>query len=70
MKICLVSPLPPPYGGIAHWTMLMHRFAFVSGNVTFIQVDTAPRWRAINDYAVGKRIFGGAFQLMRDYFFF
>lgn len=69
-KVCLVSPLPPPHGGIAHWTELIHRFARISGKVTFIQVDTAPRWRAINDIMLVKRIPGGALQFIRDYILF
>jgi glycosyltransferase involved in cell wall biosynthesis len=67
MKICLVSPYPPPYGGIAHWTSLIHRFAQVVDNVDFVQVDTAPRWRATYDHAVGKRVLGGAIQFIQDY---
>ena len=67
MKVCLLSPVPPPYGGIAHWTSLMHRFAQVAGNVDFVQVDTAPRWRSTYDYAVSKRMLGGAIQFIRDY---
>lgn len=69
MKICLVSPTPPPYGGIAHWTVLVHRFALMMGTVSFTQVDTAPRWRTIYDHAVSKRILGGMLQLIRDYIF-
>jgi glycosyltransferase involved in cell wall biosynthesis len=70
MKICLISPVPPPYGGIAHWTTLMHRFVHRTTTVELLQVDTAPRWRTINDLTITKRIFGGTFQMIRDYIFF
>jgi len=70
LKICLISPVPPPYGGIAHWTALMHRYALVSGKVVFIQVDIAPHWRAVNDISLSKRIIGGTLQLIRDYIIF
>lgn len=67
MKICLVSPVPPPYGGISHWTSLMHRYATKSTDIEFIQVDTAPRWRAIYDRSIVKRVLGASLQFARDY---
>lgn len=27
LNICLVSPFPPPYGGIAHWTSMVTKYA-------------------------------------------
>ncbi|MCX5871331.1 MAG: glycosyltransferase family 4 protein [Deltaproteobacteria bacterium] len=35
--------------------------------VSITQVDTSPRWRAIDDLAVWKRVIGGGMQLLRDY---
>lgn len=70
MKICLISPVPPPYGGISHWTKLIHRLAQTHPDLEFLQIDTAPRWRRTYDYAGGKRLLGGGLQLIRDYLFF
>lgn len=69
MKICLISPLPPPYGGIAHWTAVMHRFVRGTATVELIQVDTAPHWRNIYDRTPHKRIVGGGMQFIRDYIY-
>jgi glycosyltransferase involved in cell wall biosynthesis len=44
----------------------MHRYAASLGHVRFIQVDTAPHWRAMDDVAVWKRALGGGLQLIRD----
>lgn len=68
IHICLISPLPPPFGGISNWTLLIHRIANESGNVRISQIDTAPRWRAIEDLSKFKRIMGGSVQFLRDYF--
>lgn len=47
MRVLLVSPLPPPYGGIAHWTQLMLTHAITSrdSEVELKVLDTAPRQR-------------------------
>ncbi len=69
MRICLVSPLPPPYGGISNWTLLVFRLASSKG-IEIIQVDTAPRWRAVDNLSVLIRISGGSIQFIRDYYRF
>lgn len=70
VKVCLVSPVPPPYGGISHGTQMMRRYAARNSRVQFLQVDTNVRWRPFYDLALGKRIIGGGLQLLRDYLFF
>jgi len=67
LKICLVSPLPPPYGGISHWTKSIHEYAKTHRQVELIQVDTAPRWRSVDDIGTVKRVIGGSFQFIHDF---
>jgi len=45
IKVLLVSPLPPPYGGIAHWTSMIRREAQEDPRVTLWVLDTAPKRR-------------------------
>ena len=68
--MCLVSPLPPPYGGISRWTELIHTFAKFQNNLEIIQIDTAPRWRSINDLRKRVRIIGGTLQFFRDFYLY
>jgi glycosyltransferase involved in cell wall biosynthesis len=70
ITVCLVSPMPPPYGGIAHWTKLMHYFADYCDTVDLIQVDVSVRWRSVYDRTVYKRVFGGCLQLVWDFISF
>jgi len=70
LRVCLVAPYPPPYGGIANWTLLIHRCAQIYKNIDLHIVDTAPRWRAIYDLSFWKRAIGGGLQLLRDYILF
>lgn len=67
LKICLVAPVPPPYGGVARWTTLVQSFGSATANVEFVQVDISPSWRSIFDNGVARRLLGGAVQLVRDY---
>lgn len=64
----MVAPIPPPYGGIGHWTLMMRQYASTQLDVDLHVVDTAPRWRAVDDMAVWKRVLGGGVQLVRDTF--
>ncbi len=66
LNICLVSPLPPPYGGIAHWTQMLLRHASAMGGVELVAINTAPTWRPIYANGIAVRALGGALQLLRD----
>ncbi len=60
LKVCLVAPFPPPYGGIAHWTQMISRHAAQSNEVQLRIVDTSPHYRAATDLGLWKRVvFGG-----------
>jgi glycosyltransferase involved in cell wall biosynthesis len=66
LKVCLVAPMPPPYGGIAHWTQLIVRHAAQRRDVKLYIVDTAQRLRAVHDTARWKRILLGGTQAVRE----
>lgn len=68
IRICLISPLPPPYGGISHWTSMLTAYALDKSNVELFVVNTATRWRAIHSTGVLLRAIGGGIQLFRDVF--
>lgn len=67
LQVCLIAPLPPPYGGIGNWTVSVRRYAQMRNDVNLHIVDISPRWRAIDDLALWKRALGGVLQLIRDY---
>lgn len=66
IKICLVSPLPPPLGGIGLWTTQIHRWAASNPQIHIDQIDISPRWRTIDDTVRWKRVIGGGMQFVRD----
>lgn len=47
---------------------MITEYASTQPDVVMPIVDISPRWRAIHDMAVWKRIIGGGIQLLRDYY--
>lgn len=66
VNVSLVSPVPPPYGGIGHWTVMVCEYANGRSDVQISVVDISPRWRSIDDLSVWKRAVGGGIQFLRD----
>ena len=67
LKVLLVSPLPPPAGGIANWSAAVLHETKALNNVELIHVDTAVRWRYEgDDIPAYIRIPGGSAQAIRD----
>lgn len=66
LKVLLVSPKPPPNGGIGRWTILLLRWLDGQQGVELRHVDISPRWRAVDDLRLFKRLTGGGVQGLRD----
>jgi len=65
VRAALVSPLPPPQGGIARWTAMIQRAAVSSDRVDVAVVDIALRGRSIHQTTVARRIAAGVVQVVR-----
>jgi glycosyltransferase involved in cell wall biosynthesis len=59
LKIILVSPSPPPAGGIASWTVNLLEYSKYQNQVEFFYVDSAVKYRGIYDMRLWKRITAG-----------
>lgn len=68
MKVLLISPLPPPYGGIAHWTdlVLNHAHKERVADVTISVLDTAARQRRGLEVSRMSRAWEGVGRMTRD----
>jgi glycosyltransferase involved in cell wall biosynthesis len=69
IKMLLVSPCAPPYGGVSHGTIKLLEWLKDLNNVQVALLDTSPRWRGIDDTNIALRFMGGfifgSFQLYR-----
>lgn len=63
LRVCLVSPLPPPYGGISHWTRMITDHARDQPSVVLTHIDTAPRSRAVYETSPVRRVLQGVPQV-------
>ena len=56
MKICMVVPIPPPYGGIANWTKLINDYVKNIDDVEMSFVNTAPKKRSTDGRTLWDRV--------------
>lgn len=59
MKVLLLSPLPPPVGGIATWTKQVLDTARGASDLEIDHIDTSIRWRSLTQTNVLSRVIGG-----------
>lgn len=67
-RVCLVAPLPPPYGGISHWTKLISDYAKKRADVDLKIINTAPRGRAVYNVSIPLRLVAGGVHLVGELF--
>lgn len=65
MKICMVVPIPPPYGGIANWTKLMDEYVRNVDDVDFSFVNTAPKKRSTDGRTIWDRVVVQGFEMFK-----
>ncbi|MDO5542829.1 MAG: glycosyltransferase family 4 protein [Acinetobacter sp.] len=74
MKILLLSPLPPPVGGIASWTLNILEYYSnkkkQASNIEIIHQNTALKYRVITEINLFSRIFSGVKDGLRNFLFF
>ena len=66
VKVLIVSPIPPPRGGIGRWTVILLDWLRFREDVKFFLVDISPRWPVVDHRRGAKRLLGGCFQGVRD----
>lgn len=60
-KVLLLSPLPPPVGGIAKWSVNLLSYINDIGYDNFVHLNTALKKRSITDYSFIRRLYYGFF---------
>ena len=64
MNILLISPEPPPYGGIANWTAMMKDYVKNTEDV-IRTIDISPKKRATEGRTIFHRVFISGFDMFR-----
>lgn len=64
MKVLLISPAPPPYGGIANWTAMMLDYVGNTDDV-FRTINIAPKKRVTEGRNIFDRVVVSGFDMFR-----
>lgn len=56
LRLCLAAPVPPPYGGIGNWVLLMKKHIGTRGDIDIDIINTAPTQRSIDGRSLWDRV--------------
>lgn len=58
-KVCVISPLPPPSGGIAQWTSNIFSASQTQSDLKILHIDSSQTRNNVLSPSVSTKIFGG-----------
>ena len=64
MKVAMIAPIPPPYGGIANWVMLLDEYVKNIDGVEFVHINIAPKSRTLDGRTLWERVVGQGFAML------
>lgn len=56
MKICIVSPIPPPYGGIGNWSLLLKGYFEEQQDLALLHINISPKDEKLEERSFWNRI--------------
>lgn len=62
-KIALVAPVPPPYGGIANWVVMVSEYVKRQDKAEFSHINIAPKKRDLDGRTLWDRVVGQGFAM-------
>lgn len=66
LKVCLIAPVPPPYGGISHWTKTISEYINSSRpDMELTVINTAPPNRRTDGRTLWDRIINSGSRLIK-----
>ncbi len=66
MKVILLAPIPPPYGGIGNWTLLISDYAKSKSDIEFVHINIAPRMRNVDGRSLWSRVVVQGFDMLKQ----
>jgi len=58
-QVCLISPKPPPMGGIGRWTTIILANSLAATRCNISHINSSPIWRKSHDFKILSRLFDG-----------
>lgn len=56
LKVAMVAPVPPPYGGIGNWVLLLDEYVQKRNDIQFLHINTAPVSRGLDGRSLWDRV--------------
>lgn len=56
LKVAMVAPVPPPYGGIGNWVLLLDEYVKNRNDIRFVHINTAPVSRGLDGRSLWDRV--------------
>lgn len=67
IKVLLAAPVPPPYGGIGNWVLLMRQYLAGSEDVQLLDVlNTGPKQRGLDGRSLWDRVVGQGLEMLKS----
>jgi len=68
IKLCLIAPVPPPYGGIANWVQLITNHITKKQNeIDLLIINIAPKIRSTEGRTLWNRVVDSGFAMIKQY---
>lgn len=67
LKVMFAAPVPPPYGGIGNWVLLMQRYLIDHPSIELSDiVNTGPKSRTLDGRTFADRVIGQGLEMFRQ----
>lgn len=66
MRILIVAPFPPPYGGIANWTQMIMKAFHENPDIKLEKLDISPKISESEGRTIKNRVIDSGIQLIND----
>ena len=67
MKLCLIAPTPPPYGGVTNWEQILEKSLRRDEDIELSIIDISPNKRPVDGRTIFDRVFYGTYTMFRSY---
>lgn len=68
MKLCLIAPIPPPYGGVSNWEQIVEKELKNDEEVEYSVINIAANKRPADGRTVFDRVFYSGYVMIRTFF--
>ncbi len=65
-NVAIVGPVPPPYGGVGNWVLMLDEYAEKRDDVALLHINTAPISRGLDGRGIWDRVVVQGIMMLRN----